>query len=155
MPNATPTPEMVEFARPLGGVVIRDADLPFGRVVGADPALAFAAQLLEDFEGVRNEEGCAFRSELQMFDTAAPVAIGGFAKGRFCLGVTAGYTARLAEISAAVVHILCLGVDSAVRSIPDLGSIGSQFMGGDSSARARRAGGFEGLIRPLFEAATS
>lgn len=148
MPRFAPTPEMLDFASAFGGVLVRDASIAFGRLLGADPALAFGLDLLEDFDGVRNAEGLIFRSDLQLLDSTAPMVVSGLANGRFCVGVSAGYTARVAEVSAAAVHLSLLGVDSALRSIPDIGDIGSRYLTSIEPA-------LDALLRPLHRAGHS
>lgn len=152
MPRHTPTPEMLTFAANLGGVIVRDAELPFGRHVAADPAFAFALQILEDFSGARNADGLTFRSDLQMLDSLAPYAMTGYVRGRFCIGVTAGYIARIAEISGAVIQILFMGVDSARQAIIDVATAGARLQCADLQPDAGATRSFDVLVRSLHGA---
>jgi hypothetical protein len=105
-------------------------------------------RLLEEFEGIGNAEGLVFRSDLQLLKSKAPIVLSGLVNRRFCIGVSAGYTARVIELSCAAIHLSFLGVDSALRSIPNLRHIGSQFLQREASRGSR----LESLLRPLREA---
>jgi hypothetical protein len=155
MPRHAPTPEMLTFASKLGGVLVRDAELPFGRHVTADPAFAFALQLLEDFSGTRNADGLTFQSDVQMLDSVAAYAMTGHVRGRFCIGVTAGYTARIAEISGAVIQVLCMGLDSGRQTLLGLANAAFQAPKAHSQPDTSFTQSFDVLVRSLHGAGHS
>jgi hypothetical protein len=143
---------MRSLAEPLGGVLVRDAEAPFGSHPFTDPAYEIALMMLADFEGSRNAEGLAFRSDLQIIDNLEPGTMVRHAGGRFCIGIHFGMGERIVEIAAAVTQLLYLGMPSA-QAMPELARLGSHFLLQEpADLSARHLANMQRLMTPLLDA---
>jgi hypothetical protein len=157
MPKTPATPEMRSLAEPLGGVLVRDAEAPFGSHPFTDPAYEIALMMLADFEGSRNAQGLGFRSDLQIIDNLEPGTLVEYAGQRFCIGIHFGVGERIVEIAAAVTQLLYLGLPSA-QAMPELARLGSHFLQSASlpedpaDLSSRHLVNMQRLLAPLIDA---